>query len=168
MQDVILHSSSLKITGAISMFLSIPHLNFFLLTLLGSTITPSTGVHLVTVPSCGMVCYLKPEDVIQPLKAAVGEDVLSAFGEGKIKKYRPEDEIYEISLKGCNGTLYARGETFDRVANGMEERGSFGMKWILRYFFSTDDKNKGPESQRSRSNSIASLSVVSQSGTSVH
>jgi len=133
-----------------------------------ASVEPTTGVHLVTVPSCGMVCYLKPEDVIQPLKAAVGEDVLSAFGEGKIKKYRPEDEIYEISLKGCNGTLYARGETFDRVANGMEERGSFGMKWILRYFFSTDDKNKGPESQRSRSNSIASLSVVSQSGTSVH
>ena len=34
------------------------------------------GVHIVTVPSAGMVMYLQPEAIICPLKAAVRDDTI--------------------------------------------------------------------------------------------
>jgi hypothetical protein len=37
------------------------------------SVEPTTGVHTVTVSSSGLICYLRPECVIRPLKAAVGE-----------------------------------------------------------------------------------------------
>ncbi|CAB9504963.1 expressed unknown protein [Seminavis robusta] len=119
------------------------------------SVQPTTGVHIVTVGSAGIVCYLQPEFVLRPIKAAVGEDVLTAYGEGVVEKYRVKDDTYQIELKGWHGAkLYAKAETFDRVDDGMQDRGSFGMKWLLDMFFSSD--SRGGTVSRSRSNSITS------------
>lgn len=102
-----------------------------------------------------MVCYLQPEDVIRPIKAAVGEDVLTAYGDGVVTRYRFEDDTYEIRLKGWNGAkLYAKAERFDRTEDGVHDKGNFGMKWLLDMFFSPH-ANTGTVT-RSRSNSVTS------------
>jgi hypothetical protein len=120
------------------------------------SIQPRTGVHIVTIGSAGMVCYLQPEFVLRPIKTAVGEDVLTPYGDGVVEKYRVNDDTYQIALKGWQGAkLYAKAETFDRVDDGMQDRGTFGMKWLLDMFFSSADSRGGTMS-RSRSNSITS------------
>jgi len=64
-------------------------------------VEPTTGVHhIVTVPSAGMVCYLQPECVLKPLKAAVGEDLLTAYGKGKVESYDVAHDVYKIVLGG--------------------------------------------------------------------
>ena len=80
-----------------------------------ASVEPTTGVHVVTVPLAGMVCYFQPNQIIMPLKSANGEDVLTPYGEGTTIKFRHLDNIYEIKLKGLNATLFAKGESFDRV-----------------------------------------------------
>jgi len=127
-----------------------------------ASVQPTTGVHIVTVPMAGMVCYLQPKDVLRPLKAAVTEDVLTLYGEGKVEKYRLEDDMYEIELHH-GSKLFAKAEAFDRVSDGFEDQADFGMKWLLRFLFFGSGNG---ESQRSRSNSIASVSVISQSSRS--
>jgi len=130
-----------------------------------ASVVPTTGVHIVTVPSCGMVCYLQPECVVRPLKAAVGEDVLTAYGEGKVSKYDVSRDMYTITLN-WKATLYAKGDTFDRVGDGIQDRdGTFGVKWLLRFLFFSS--SSGADAPRSRSNSIVSLSGTSQSNRSV-
>ena len=121
-----------------------------------ASVEPTTGVHIVTIPSAGMVCYLQPDKIVRPLKAAVGEDVLTAFGEGKVASYRLSDNMYIIQLAGWRATLYAKAETFDRVGDGMQEQdGQFGMSWLLRFFFSGSSGITRTESTRSRTNSFA-------------
>ena len=125
------------------------------------SVNPTTGVHNITVPSYGAVLYLQPDQVIRPLKAAVGEDVSTPYGEGKVLKYRLLDDLYEIKLL-WGGVLYATANTFDRIDDRMEDKGGFGMNWILQFFYSREDgKDECP--QRSRSNSF---SMLSQSGVS--
>lgn len=131
-----------------------------------ASVQPTTGIHIVTVPMAGMVCYLQPKDVLRPLKAAATEDVLTQYGEGKVDRYRLEDDIYEIKLHSAK--LYAKAEAFDRVNDGIEDQGGLGMKWLLRFLFfrsrSTEDVDGGgSQISRSRSNSIVSLSARSQS-----
>jgi hypothetical protein len=125
------------------------------------------GIHIVTVPSAGMVMYLQPESITCPLKAAVGEDVVTAYGEGKVEKYNHATDVYTIRLSGWHAKLYAKAETFDRVWVSMRERdGTFGMNWLVQFFFSSEDKKN--EGTRSRSNSVVSArSVKSQSARSV-
>lgn len=151
------------------------HEGYSVLTTLGlsgtlASVEPTTGVHIVTIPSAGMVCYLQPDSVVRPLKAAVGEDVLTAYGEGKVVRYNLAENMYCIKLSGWGAMLYAKAETFDRVGDGMQDRSQFGMNWLLRFFFSGSGSTK-PESTRSRSNSIVSLgrstSGRSQSGMSL-
>jgi hypothetical protein len=103
-----------------------------------------------------MVCYLQPDYIVKPVKAAVGEEVLTPYGEGKVVAYRTTDDTYVIELKGWSGKLYAKAETFDRVGEGMPDGdGSFGVNWLLRFlFFSSSEKKAGA---RSRSNSITSI-----------
>ena len=126
------------------------------------SVNPTTGVHNVTVPSFRAYLYLQPDQVIKPLKAAVGEDVSTPYGEGKVIKYRLLDDIYEIKLSWSNSVLFATASTFDRIDDRMEDKGGFGMNWILQFFYSREDgKDEGP--QRSRSNSF---SMLSQSGVS--
>lgn len=137
-----------------------------------ASVEPTTGTHLVTVPSAGMVCYLQPDSVIMPLKAAIGEAVLTAYGEGVVKKYSLSQNTYEIKLCGWGGTLYAKAERFDRVDDSQQDRlEPFGMNWLLRFLFSVNNKQKSENGQRSRSNSVASLRSVrstrSTSGTLV-
>lgn len=118
-----------------------------------ASVQPQTGVHIVAVASAGMVCYLQPEEVIRPIKAAVGDEVLTAYGDGVVERYRIEDDTYQILLKDWHGAkLYAKAECFDRV-HDMQDKASFGMKWIYDMFFSD---SKGGTGTRSRSNSIAS------------
>jgi len=121
------------------------------------SVQPKTGVHIVTIPMAGMVCYLQPKDVLRPLKAAVNDEVLTQYGNGKLIKFRPKDDMYKIDLV-WGATLYARAEAFDRDFC-KEETGSFGIDWVFRLFFSSENSTKGVGggSQRSRSNSIASL-----------
>lgn len=99
-----------------------------------------------------MVCYLQPQDIIRPIKASVGEDVLTAYGDGIVERYRVEDDTYQILLKEWGARLYAKAETFDRV-HDMQAGASFGMKWIYDMFFSD---NKAETGTRSVSNSVAS------------
>lgn len=118
----------------------------------------------MTVPSAGMVMYLQPGYIVRPLKAAVGEDALTAYGEGTVEKYEIANDMYTIKLKGWNARLYAKAETFDRVRDSMRDRdGPFGMNWLLRFFFSS--KGEKTEGTRSRSNSV--VSARSQSARSV-
>jgi len=129
-----------------------------------ASVEPTTGVHVVTILSLSMVCYLQPDEIAQPLKAAVGEDVATPYGEGKVCNYRSQDDMYRIALTGCDAMLYAKGETFDRITDGMKDgEGPFGMSWLLRYIFFTSDDKHGVVvgSTRSRSNSVASHSIVS-------
>jgi len=142
--------------------------NYPVMTTFGSgvlqSVNPTTGVHNVTIPSFGAVCYLQPNQVLRPLKAAVGEDVSTPYGEGKVWRYRLSDNKYEIKLAwGDDVMLYANAETFDRIDDRLEDRGGFGMGWILKFFHSREEDKEGG-AQRSRSNS---LSVLSQSGLSI-
>jgi hypothetical protein len=122
-----------------------------------ASVEPTTGVHVVTIPSAGMVCFLQPECVLRPLKAAVGEDVLTPVGEGKVQRYDAIQDTYTILLNGWNAKLYCKGDTFDRVAEGIQDRdGAFGVNWLLRFFRLSPD-NVAP---RSRSNSVTS-SIIS-------
>ena len=136
-----------------------PVLTRFGLTGVLASVEPTSGVHIVTIPSAGMVSYLQPEEVVMPIKAAVGEDVLTAYGEGKVSSFRKTDNIYVVTLKGWGAALYAQAETIDRVIDGLHDLdGSFGMKWLLSFFSFMPDNG-----YRSRSNSIAR----SHSGRSV-
>lgn len=139
-----------------------------------ASVDPTTGVHIVTIPSAGMVCYLQPEKVVRPLKAAVGEDVLTAYGEGTVTHYQARNDIYEIQLHGeqWKAKLYAKAETFDRAGDGIQHGDGTFFGLIFDMFFQRG--GGGPDSQqhqdqqnnRSRSNSIASL-ARSTSGRSV-
>jgi hypothetical protein len=123
------------------------------------------GIHIVTVPSIHMVMYLQPESVVRPLKAVVGEDVMTAYGDGLVEKYSLKNDMYTIKLTGWNAKLYAKAETFDRVGDSMRDRDEpYGMNWVLRFFYPSSDK---PEGTRSRSNSVVSgISTRSQGGRS--
>lgn len=126
------------------------------------SIQPKTGIHIVAreVGQQAMVCYLQPKDVLRPLKAAVNEDVLTPYGNGKVVNFRVKDDMYEILL--CWGSkLFARAESFDRDYSGNEEKGGFGIDWVIRLFYTLDRNNSrrgagGSERTRSRSNSVAS------------
>eukprot|EP00547_Thalassionema_nitzschioides_P005819 CAMPEP_0194219164 /NCGR_PEP_ID=MMETSP0156-20130528/25329_1 /TAXON_ID=33649 /ORGANISM="Thalassionema nitzschioides, Strain L26-B" /LENGTH=1176 /DNA_ID=CAMNT_0038948731 /DNA_START=151 /DNA_END=3681 /DNA_ORIENTATION=- len=121
-----------------------------------ASVDPTTGVHIVTIPSAGLVCYLQPDSVVRPLKAAVGEEVLTAYGDGKMFKYHIESDTYEIALTGWNAKLYAKAETFDRAGDGTQIRtDTFGINWLLNKLFFSSDKSV-PETTRSRSNSVVS------------
>jgi len=123
------------------------------------SIEHKTGVHIVSVHSSGMVCYLQPKDIVMPLKAAVSEDVLTQYGNGKVVKYRACDKVYEISLDWAK--LYAQAEAIERDSN-LDVRGTLKMSWVSKLFFSSDLSTRDVKdtfngSQRSRSNSITSL-----------
>lgn len=119
------------------------------------SVQPRTSIHVVAVPTAGMVCYFQPKDVLRPLKASVKDDVLTLYGNGKLVNFRAKDDTYEIQL--CWGAkLYASAESFDRDNSGDDESGSgFGIDWVFKLFFSDNSVKLGSQ-QRSRSNSIAS------------
>lgn len=121
------------------------------------SVQPRTSIHLVAVSMGGMLCYLQPKDILRPLKASVNDDVFTLYGNGKVVNFRAKDDIYEIVL-GWGAKLYARAEFFDRDNSGDDEIGSgFGIDWVLRLFFSSDNVTKqDSQQQRSRSNSITS------------
>jgi hypothetical protein len=122
------------------------------------TLDVAAGVHIVTVASAKMVMYLQPEAISRPLKACVGEEALTAFGEGTVEKYNSQTDMYTIKLRGWGAKLYAKGETFDRVPDFMRDKeGPFGMNWLLNFFFSSNKSKPGDATtNRSRSNSIVS------------
>merc|ERR1712038_802003 len=66
-------------------------LTSFGLTGILESVQQKTGVHIVTIPMAGMVCYLQPKDIIKPLKAVVGDDVLTPYGNGQVIKYRSSE-----------------------------------------------------------------------------
>lgn len=122
-----------------------------------ASVEPTSGVHIVTIPSAGMVCYLQPESV-RPLKAAAGEEVLTQYGEGRVTGYNPATDVYSIELS-WNAKLYARCDTFDRVGDGVpDSEGRFGVDWLLRFLFFRSET-------RSRSNSVVSGTPSNRSGT---
>ena len=99
------------------------------------SVNPTTGVHNVILTSCGAICYLQPDQVLKPLKAAVGEDVSTPYGEGKVHRYRLSDNKYEIKLGWGNATLYAKAETFDRIDDRLEDKGGFNVSMELFLLF---------------------------------
>ena len=127
------------------------------------SVNPTTGVHCVVIPTFNALCYLQPDQVIRPLKAAKGEDVSTRYGEGKVMRYRMSDDMYEIKLQW--GTLHAAATAFDRIDDRLEDKGGFNMRWILNYFYSRAESADDDGTPRSRSNSISgrSFSMLSQS-----
>jgi hypothetical protein len=122
------------------------------------SVQTATGIHIVTAPSARMVLYLQPDAIVRPLKAAVGEDVLTAYGEGSVDRYDIANDTYVIKLK-WGAVTYAKAETFDRLRDSMSDKdGSFGMDWLLRFFFSAPGTKK--DGGRSRSNSLVSSKSV--------
>merc|ERR1712038_1419878 len=123
------------------------------------SVQQKTGVHIVTIPMAGMGCYLQPKDIIKPLKAVVGDDVLTPYGNGQVIKYRSSEDVYQICLS-WGAVLYAQAEAFDRDSNH-EDRNGLHMSWVFRLFFSAENNTNNKEpyngSQRSRSNSVTSL-----------
>jgi len=129
-----------------------------------ASVEPTTGVHIVTVPSSGMVCYMQPDCIVSPLKAAVGEDVSTSFGEGKVVYYDRSNDMYRIKLNGWNALLYAKSDTFGRLGEGIQDRdGPFGVNWLLRFLFYSSDA--ASSATRSRSNSLVSGSQSNRSVT---
>jgi hypothetical protein len=136
------------------------------------SVEAKTGIHIVTVPSAGMLCYLQPESIVRPLKGAMGEDVSTAYGEGRILRYDKDKDVYCIQLSGWDALLYAKGDRFEPVGDGVQDRdGSFGVNWLLRFLFSSSTSGNGgaavSKGTRSRSDSVsgASQSNRSVSGT---
>jgi hypothetical protein len=127
-----------------------------------ASVEPTTGVHIVTIPSAGMVCYLQPECVLRPLKAAATEDVFTLFGVGTVEGYDMKRDIYTITLN-WNAKLYAKPDTFDRVGEGIQERdGPFGVNWLLRLLFFKPSLTVEANPPRSRSNSLSGMSQKSK------
>lgn len=127
------------------------------------SVQQETGIHIVTIPNAGMVCYLQPEEIIRPVKAVVGDDVLTPYGNGKLIRYRCDDNLYEILLV-WGATLYAQAEAFHRDSNFEDRKGlNLNMGWVFRLFF-TKDTDTSITSQRSRSNSITSMRSQSSRG----
>lgn len=129
-----------------------------------ASIEPTTGVHLVTAPSAGIVCYLQPEAIVCPLKACVHEEVLTPYGEGKVLGYEVNRDMYTIGLN-WGATLYAKSNAFDRIVDGVQDHvGSFGIEWLLRFLFFRSSSNEAPGGGRSRSNSVVSGTHSTRSG----
>jgi hypothetical protein len=125
-----------------------------------ASVEPTTGVHIVTIHSAGMVCYLQPESIVRPLKAAVGEDVLTPYGDGKVTGFDRERGMYSIAL-AWGAKLYTTENTFDRGGEGVQDRdGSFGIDWFIRFLFFRPEST----TERSRSNSLASGNQSTRSG----
>lgn len=154
-----------------------------------ASVEPTTGVHIVTVPCMGIVCYLQPSSVLRPLKAAIHEDVVTPYGNGKVIRYNPTTDMYTIQLQQfggssgshSNGTsttpplLYAMGDTFDRVSDGIvsDEEARFGVDWLLSFFFRSSSSHHKTSTTTATttqadynhhySNMSASASVVTRS-----
>ena len=123
-----------------------------------ASVEPTTGVHIVTVPSAGLVCYLQPDWIVRPLKAAVGEDILTPYGEGCVESYDVEWDMYTIYLR-WGAKLFAKADKFDRIDGIQDGESGFGVKWLMQFLFYS---SSAPA--RSRSNSIASGSMSNRSG----
>ena len=114
---------------------------------------------MVSAPSARMVMYLQPEAICRALKAAVGEEVLTAYGAGEMERYDRENDTYVIKLKGWNARICAKAETFNRLRDSMRERHeSFGMDWFLQLFF--DSSESTIDGNRSRSNSVHEIQKI--------
>lgn len=120
------------------------------------SVQPRTGIHIVSVPSARMILYLQPQAIIRELKAAAGEEVLTIYGKGTVERYDRKNDTYVIKLN-WNARLYAKAETFDRLRDSMRDSKSFGMEWLIRFFFSSPDSKK--DDTRSRSNSVVSTAT---------
>jgi hypothetical protein len=105
-----------------------------------------------------MACYLQPEWIICPIKAAVGEDVLTQFGDGRVLGYNAARNMYTISLK-WGAQLYTTADQFDRADGFQDGRSRFGVKWLMDFLFSSNAEAVS----RSRSNSVASGSISNRS-----
>ena len=119
------------------------------------SVEPTTGIHMVTIPSAGFICYLQPDTVVRPLKAAVQEEVLTPYGNGQVIKYDAVRDMYTIRLQWgtaptisdsgsssstSNVLLHAKGESFDRGTGGEgyllpDEEAKFGVDWLFSFFF---------------------------------
>jgi len=121
------------------------------------SVEPTTGVHIVSIVSVpNMICYLQCDHVLRPIKAAVGENVLTPYGEGIVMRYNVCSDTYKIKFAKWDAAVYCKGEGFDRVAegnfnSGFSLRSMLGLGWLL-------GNMNGDEgwSQRSRSNSVTS------------
>mmetsp|Transcript_31808 Transcript_31808/g.77208 ORF Transcript_31808/g.77208 Transcript_31808/m.77208 type:complete len:1234 (-) Transcript_31808:85-3786(-) len=125
------------------------------------SVEPTTGIHqVISRSACPMVLYLQPSSIVRPLKVAVGEVALTAYGEGKVEKYDSKTDTYVICLGW--GRMYAKAESLDRKRDSIQTDGA--MDWLFRLLFSpTNTTNKQGTATRSRSNSVTSASGRSQS-----
>ena len=127
------------------------------------SIEQQTGIHIVTIPNAGMVCYLQPKDIVRPVKAVVDDDVLTPYGNGKLVRYRVDEDLYEISLV-WGATLFAKAEALDRDAScNFEDRKGLNMSWVFKFNF-LFAKDTDTSLTRSRSNSITSMRSQSSRG----
>jgi hypothetical protein len=142
-----------------------PVLTNFGITGVLESVEPTTGIHKIISRSARMVLYLQPDAIIRPLKAAVGEVAMTAYGEGMVERYDSRNDTYAIFLGW--GRIYAKAEAFDRKKDSIQDvDGSFGMDWLFRLLFSPSNSSRRQGTgtgTRSRSNSFTSISGRSQS-----
>ena len=125
-----------------------------------ASVEPTSGVHIVAVPSAGLVCYLQPESIVCPLKAAVGEEVETPYGDGKVRHYDAARDMYTVALS-WNAMLHVKAEAFDRAGDGVQDGdGNDGVSWLFRFLFFRGREETG----RSRSNSVVSGTHSTRSG----
>ena len=126
-----------------------------------ASVQPTTGVHIVSIPSANRVCYLQPESIIRSLKAAVGEEVVTPYGDGRIRYYDTSRDVYTIDL-AWNAVMYATKDSFDRSGETVQDAdGGNDVSWLFRFLFFRGREEKGG---RSRSNSIVSATQSTRSG----
>lgn len=135
-----------------------------------ASVEPTTGVHIVTVPSVGFVAYLQPDEIVKPLKAAVGDEVTTPYGEGQVQSYDTKSDVYRVKLSGFNAVLYTKGgESFERLGDGVPDmNGPFGVNWLLSFFFDSSDQSVSTRSRSNSTSSVLSLSSSAVSGVGSH
>ncbi len=121
-----------------------------------------TSVHKVSVDGAGLVCYLQPSSIIKPLKACVGDAVVTWFGEGDVVKYRTGTELVgrEFVVKMSWGAVLYCGEDGFEVLDEEGRESVVGvMGGWLSYFWTrrTEDTDLKTR-RRSRTLSITKRS----------
>eukprot|EP00466_Bigelowiella_natans_P006589 jgi/Bigna1/135292/aug1.28_g10000 len=72
-----------------------------------------------------MVAYIQPKN-IQVIRAAVGDVVTSAFGQGVVQSYRRADGIYEVLIPWGNPVLHEEKEIKIREDDSRSKTGGGG------------------------------------------
>jgi len=114
-----------------------------------TVVNAKSGIHVVEVQGAGgsMKMYLQPDMIVKRIKAAVGDGVVSPYGEGEVLKYRAgarEEERFIVEL-GSWGILFCGSEGIDRMETGRDIGGLGGglAGWLSSLWFRNNTREGG-------------------------